>query len=406
MAKAATQQPISARMQAGVYMCGFFSNSMSNLVSVVLPLWLVTLNPTPLMIGIVLGSRQFLPFLLSIHGGAVIDKVGARRVILLFGILLAGATALFPVTTWLPVLILVQMLTGLSASMAWIGTQTIVGQRMRSDPIYTGRLSFATRMGVLIGPPIVGATWDFAGPVAAFMFITLWGAGVVAGVSLLPKSEDEVSGAEINLNWRHLLPRPSDYWEATLLMAIPAVLLVVIISILRQSGQGVMVSFYVVYLESQGYSGTAIGLLLSSFSVLGAAASLWTGWLARHFNPYWLLIAMVAASIVLIAITPLIGGVFVLLLIAMSLRGGSVGVLQALMMSIIMKAAGKTDKGKAVGLRATANRLSMTFIPIIMGGMVELVGLENAFLLIGAILLTLLLAVAVYVKQTPGFRDV
>ena len=400
------EQSIPLRLQAGVYLCGFFSNSMSNLVSVVLPLWVVTLNPTPLMIGIVLGSRQFLPFLLSIHGGAVIDQVGARRVILLFGVVLTAVTMLFPFTTWLPGLIAVQMLTGLSASMAWIGTQTMVGEHMRSDPTYAGRLSFATRMGVLIGPPIVGATWDFAGPIAAFGFIALWGAGVIFGVLLLPKSEREMDGATLRLDWRYLLPRPSHYWEAFQLMVIPAVLLVVIISVLRQSGQGVMVSFYVVYLETQGYSGTAIGILLSSFSILGAAATLWTGWLAERVNPYWLLVSMVAASIIFIAITPLIGAFFVLLLIAMALRGGSVGILQALMMSIIMKAAGDTARGKAVGLRATANRLAMTFIPVIMGATVEIIGLESAFLLIGAVLIILLLVVAVYVKQTPGFRDV
>ncbi|MFM1813633.1 MAG: hypothetical protein RLZ98_328 [Pseudomonadota bacterium] len=400
------QEHVPLRLQAGVYLCGVFSNSMSNLVSVVLPLWLVTLNPTPFMIGLVLGSRQFLPFLLSIHGGAVIDKVGARRVILIFGIVLAVATFMFPFTSSLPLLILVQMLTGLAGTMAWIGTQTMVGERMKSDVLYAGRLSFASNIGILVGPPVTGALWDFAGPFAAFSFIALWGAGIVAGVALIPKSEEETKGTAARLDWRHLLPNPMDYWEAFKLMAIPAILLVVVISVLRQSGQGVMVSFYVVYLESLGYTGTAIGLLLSAYSLLGAVSTLSSGWLARQFSAYWLLIAMAAASIALVSITPLIGSVYALLFLAMALRGGSIGILQSLMISIVMKAAGDTAKGKAIGLRASANRLAMTFIPIIMGAVVEFTGIENAFLSVGAVLIVLLLGVAVYVKRTPGFKDV
>lgn len=399
-------EPVPLRLQAGVYLCGVFSNSMSNLVSVVLPLWLVTLNPTPFMIGVVLGSRQFLPFLLSIHGGAVIDKVGARRVILISGILLTVATFMFPFTTSLPLLMLVQMLTGLTGSMAWIGTQTMIGERMNSDVVYTGRLSFASNVGILIGPPVTGAIWDFWGAFASFSFIALWGAGVVAGVALITRSESEKSGTAARLEWHHLLPKPSDYWDAFKLLAIPAVLLVVVISVLRQSGQGVMVSFYVVYLESLGYTGTAIGILVSAFSLLGAVSTLSADWLSRTFNAYWLLVAMAVASIVLVAITPLIGGFFVLLLLAMALRGGAIGIIQSLMIAIVMKAAGDAAKGKAIGLRASANRLAMTFIPVIMGAVVEFTGIEWAFLSVGAVLIALLLGVAFYVKRTPAFRDI
>jgi cell division protein FtsL len=74
------------------------------------------------------------------------------------------------------------------------------------------------------------------------------------------------------------------------------------------------------------------------------------------------------------------------------------------MLTIISQAAGARDQGKGVALRATANRFAMTVIPVVMGGVVELVGIEKAFLVIGIVLLVLLLGLAIYVKLTPAFN--
>jgi hypothetical protein len=74
------------------------------------------------------------------------------------------------------------------------------------------------------------------------------------------------------------------------------------------------------------------------------------------------------------------------------------------MLTIISQAAGAGDQGKGVALRATANRFAMTVIPVVMGGVVEVVGIENAFLVVGTVLLTLLLGLAFHVKRTPAFN--
>ena len=396
---------ISRRLQASVYICGIFSSGTSNIVWVIVPLWLVTLDASPIMIGVSLGAYTFLPLLLSIPGGALIDRLGARRVITTFGLLVVCLTPLYPLLPWIPALIALQMLVGLAISMGWISTQALVGQRMKGNPVYAGRLAFVVRIGTLVGPPTVGAVWDFLGPWGAFLFMTLWTAGVLVGVAILPKSEEELSRAPTPYRIGDFRPSFQNYRDAFVLLGIPSILLVVMISVLRQSGQGIQSSFYVVYLENIGLSGTAIGLLTSSFLIASAFGALTTGRLMRLFNPFWLLMATVGLSIVFIAITPLLGAVYLMLVAAITLRGAALGTVQPLMLSIIAQAAGSGDQGKAVGLRATANRLAMTVIPVIMGTVVEFVGIRNAFLAIGGILLLLLLALAVYVKRTPAFRQ-
>jgi MFS family permease len=394
---------VSLRLQAAVYICGIFSSGTSNIVWVAVPLWLIKLGASPMMIGISLGAYTFLPLFLSIPGGAWIDRLGARRVIVTFGVLVVCLTPLYPLLTWVPALIVLQMLVGLSVSMGWISAQALVGQRMRGNPTYAGRLAFVVRLGTLIGPPTVGALWDLFGQWGAFLFMSLWTSGVLFAVAILPKSDDERRRGPEKISFGDFLPRVQNYRDSLALLSIPSILLVVMISVLRQSGQGIQSSFYVVYLEQIGLTGTAIGSLLSAFLLVGAFGALTTGPLMRVFNQFWLLMVTVALSIIFIAITPLLG-TFFLLLVAIIARGAVLGTVQPLMLTIISQAAGAGDQGKGVALRATANRFAMTVIPVVMGGVVEVVGIENAFLVVGTVLLTLLLGLAFHVKRTPAFN--
>jgi predicted MFS family arabinose efflux permease len=225
----------------------------------------------------------------------------------------------------------------------------------------------------------------------------------LVAVALLPKSDDERRRVPEKVRLGDFLPRFQSYRDALVLLSIPSILLVVLISVLRQSGQGIQSSFYVVYLENIGMTGTAIGSLLSAFLLVGAFGALTTGPLMRIFNRFWLLMATVGLSIIFIAITPLLG-TFFLLLAAIVARGAALGTVQPLMLTIISQAADAGDQGKGVALRATANRFSMTLIPVIMGGVVEWVGIENAFLVVGTVLLTLLLGLAIYMKRSPTFN--
>lgn len=399
-------EPISLRLQVAVYLCGICSNGTSSLVWVVTPLWVVELGASPFMIGIALGSYTFLPLLLSIHGGALMDKLGARRIILFFGTIVVILPWFYPMSPWIPAVIVLQMLLGLSVSMGWIGTQTLIGQRMRGDAVYSGRLAFWTRSVGLAGPPLIGLAWDQLGPWGAFVFMSFWASGTLVGVFLLPKlAAEETAAAARTTRLGDLMPKLGDYVETFRLMAIPAIALVVIMSVMRQSAHGIQSSFYVVYLEGINFSATEIGILMSSFLALSALGALTAARLVRMFSPTWLLVAAITVSVIMITITPFLGTFFALF-VAISVRGGVLGIVQPLMLTMVFKATDSAVQGKAIALRATANRLAMTFIPVIMGGVIEVVGLDNAFLVIGGILMVLMAIIALIIRRSPNYRDV
>ncbi len=396
-------------LQGAVYGIGMFSTSMFLMASVVVPLWVVSLESSPLLVGLVLGSRHFLPLFLSIHGGALMDRLGARRVMLFFACVGIVVPLLFPVLPWIWAVLALQMVAGLSDSMGWLGAQILIGQHMRGSPKYTGRLSFSVRFGHLVAPATIGMVWDGFGSSWAFVGLSVWGLGTLVCAWLLPPGVrmgdgEPAARQQERIGIRDVLPRPVDYIDAFRLLSVPAIALVVMASMLSHVGSSVQSTFYVVYLGGIGFSGTEIGLLLSAASVAAAVGALMAGRMARLVKPYWLIMGTILTGVLAVSLTPLLG-VFFLLMAATAVRGGANGVSQPMVISTILRSAGPATQGKAAGLRGTANRTASIIAPVFMGGLAEIVGIENSFYVVGAIVTVLMGALAVHVIRSPELSE-
>ncbi len=126
--------------------------------------------------------------------------------------------------------------------------------------------------------------------------------------------------------------------------------------------------------------------------------------MSRIIDPVWLLLFAVIATVIFMVITPLLG-VYILLLAAMALRGGVLGISQPLMISILGRSLDASSQGKGVALRTTANRVMNTLVPPVAGAIVQLAGLENSFYIIGAGAVALLGLVALYAGRHGAFRE-
>ena len=105
--------------------------------------------------------------------------------------------------------------------------------------------------------------------------------------------------------------------------------------------------------------------------------------LLRYIGGLWIVLIALWAGIVLICATPLFGS-YLVLQIAMFLRSGANGLAQPLVITLVLRGAGRENQGKAVGLRGTANRIASVLSPLAMGAIAEAVGLEAAFYIVGA----------------------
>ena len=395
---------IPLRTQLAVYGSGMFANSMSNISGLIVPLWVSSFGASATLVGLVFGARHILPLLLSIHGGALMDRLGTRRVMLIFAVVNAAVPLLFPALPYIWAAIFLQTLAGLATSMGWMGAQTLIGQIMKGSAVHAGRLSLALRLGHLVGPPMIGFTWDTGGAWAAFIVMSVWGSFGFLSAMALPGNSNATSQHN-KITVSTLMPRLSDYLAAFRMLAISAVLFVAVITMMRNAGNVVQTGFYVVYLDEVfGLSGTLIGVLTSAAAIVGGIGSLSVGRLLRFCSAHWLLMATVTGSVIFICITPLLG-TFVFLLIASALRGASLGISQPLMISILAKASGSKVQGTSVGLRNTANRLTGFVIPLLMGVLIDFVGLANGFYAIGIIVIGLLILTGIWLSQLQDIGD-
>ena len=419
------------RLQLPVYATAFFSGPLQTLATMVAALFVAGLISTelPLLIALILASRQILTVTLSIYGGALMDNFGTKRIVIIFSLLGAASAILYPLVPalfdqaaggidpsdpgWLFIaaIIGVQMLSGYSEGNSWIGTQTLVSQMFKGHPTYAGRMTFVARIGGIAGPFVMGVVWDQWGPWGGFGFLGLWIlCGAVAAV-FIPDTGDSSppppEEAETNTKPKTAATiQASDYAQTFRMLLVPAVALVIMVTVMRQTGSGVQSSFYVVWLDKEiGLSGTLIGGLLATANIISAGAALCTGILARYIATHWLLIVTIGMAIVGVAIVPALGDVYILLMFAAGIRGAGQGINLPMMITILARNVPTNLLGRVTAMRIAFNRGGGALVPLGMGALAEVVGIANSFYIIGGAGVLALGLLSVWVARAPDFKS-
>jgi MFS family permease len=383
-----------------------FTNGVWDMLGVVVPLYGVAAGLSAAEIGFVVAARSVLPTALSIHGGILMDQWGTRRVLRWVGVASTVLPLVYPIAGLFTVLLLLQLLLGLSSSLGMSAGQTWNLQSSHGDTAKLAYFSLVSRIGTFLGPVMVGAIWDAFGAWAAFASISLWASGIVASAAYgAPAVADQGKPASTtrltaSRSIGALLPRWSEHKNALALAAIPAVAFVLGVSFFRNAPGAIQASLYVVYLGDLGMSGTVIGTLVALCELFGVLGSLLAAPLERAMRAHWLVIACITTSVLAIAATPLIGRVFGLLVVAAAVRGIGQGLSQPLVYSILGRAVPAAAHGASVGLRNAVTRLASIITPAVMGIAAEAWGIEVSFYVVGAALLVGTAALAVFARSS------
>ncbi|MDH7795279.1 MULTISPECIES: MFS transporter [unclassified Beijerinckia] len=389
------------RVQLPIYLTGFFSNSLNDVAGIILPLWLHGQNASAATVGLVIGARHILPFFFAIHGGALMDRFGARRLMVWCCLLSIFAIPLFPIVVWLPGVFLLQMLNGYGSAIGWLGAQTLFGQNMRGSHKLAGRFAFILRMGSFIGPPIAGLAWDHIGVAGGFAVLTFWALGTLVSAHFAPAAPERGSGAMAHsFRFADFMPRVADYSAALRMAALPGMTIVLMITVIRIGASSVQDSFYPLYLSTIGFSATQIGVLVTVSSAVAAVGALLVGPVVRVVPPIWTLILSTAVSVIFVAATPLLTA-YPALATTAALRGLGMGLSQPLMLSMLIEASGRKSQGIGAALRTTANRAAAAITPTSMGIVASVGTLAASFFLVGGVMLTGLAVISIYVRRRP-----
>lgn len=396
---------------------GLLAMGLMDALIFVVPLWAIKLGASATEVGLLVGARSVLPCLFAIHGGVLMDRLGTRRVMAVAVAAIIAISPLYPGLPWVPALLILQMLAGHATTIAWVGAQTVIARISGGDTGYLGRFNFASRIGTFAAPILMGLLWDFTDPWIAFLFVSVWAAGLLGLISTIPEGtqpRDPIPATEagsavapvparpFGQRLREIAPRRADYTATFALILIPAIALSMGGGFLRNTTSAVQGSIYVVYLQEIGLTGTAIGVLFAAIEGASGVGSLLAGRVSRVVKPYVLMVLTTGLAILLINMTPLLGRVFALLFAAQFLRGIVQGVNQPVLFGIQARAAGPHRQGATVALRVTINRFVSIVVPPLMGVIADSAGIEASFYVLGSVLLAMTAALALAARLAPG----
>jgi MFS family permease len=290
--------------------------------------------------------------------------------------------------------LLLQLVNGAAVSFAWSGAQTLIAQLAEGDPRDIGRFTFFARLGSTSAPIVAGAVWDLGGAWPAYLLGSLWGAMLTVALLRTPKAElfRTPTASEMNrtrFRARDAWPRASDYVSSIKLIALPAVAVSMAVISMRNTTYSLQTSVYIVYLDQIALVGTTIGMLFAASEIASGFGALFAGRAIRLGDPQRTMLSGTVVSILLIAVTPLLGGIFGLLLLFQIGRGWLEGVIQPVILSVQARAVGRHQQGAVVGLRQTGQRLSSILIPPVMGWVADRCGTSESFLIYAAFMLPL-----------------
>lgn len=398
------------RSLTALYVAAPFSMGYVDFYTFLMPLYALSLGFSAAEVGILVGARSIVAMFLAIHIGVLMDRFGTRKITLFFVGISMILAPLFPLVPWFWSLLVLQLITGAAVSFAWSGAQTLVAQLASGEALHLGRFTFFARLGSTAAPILGGMMWDLGGTWLAYSVGAAWGGVLVVALLCTPEAEyfaspHQEGAVRARFRARDVWPRLSDYWASLMLLAVPAIAVSLAIMSMRNSTYSIQTSVYVVHLKQVGLVGTTIGVLFAAAEIASGFGALFAGRAMGLGNPQRTMLSGTALSILLIALTPALGGILTLLLVFQVLRGWLEGVIQPLVLSVQARAAGRHRQGAVVGLRQTGQRFTSILVPPVMGAVADRFGVSASFLILGGFMLLLCVLVAVIIRRVGRRRS-
>lgn len=369
--------------RAAVFATGFFSLSQIPMMTLIVPLWALDIGASAFWIGMAIAMRALLAMVFSIQTGAIMDRLGARRVSIALGLVGMALVPLYPLVPTVGGVLALQVIVGFLHLTCWIGAQALVGRMTKGAPEMMGRFSFLATLGNFLGPFLAGLAWEHLGPWGAFGMVSIWSLAFVATVAAVPRTVD--TGAAEKAKMSDLVPRWAHYASGFGMLKVPMVAYVIVVSAVLAGTYAMRHTFLAVYLESIAFSGGEIGFIVGSIALAGSVAGLAVGRLSRWMAPHWLVLIGTALATATFCVAPLFSGFWSLWAIACA-TGVCSGTAFPMILSVLTRSAGTEQQGISVGLRATMNRTASLTVPIAMGAIVGATSLAIGFFVMGGII--------------------
>lgn len=373
----------------------FFGMTMA---APLIPLVLLKMNASPGLLGAVISVSAVGSLIVAVPGGILVGKWGSARLMSLSSLICAGSTLLLTFFPSIAVLFVGLVFFEIGKILFIVGAQAHIGNlgEGRDLNLDFGWYGMANSLGQLLGPFLAGIIIDGAGHAATWAIMT----GILAVIGLvLPRfvanraldsdlSAPKTDEPKKKKGLRYYL---NDY-----------AIIAIIASFAVLFADGARTTFFPVLMDNLGYSATVIGFFLSLRALVSMSVR---GFMGRFIKLVGGRFPALIISIIVmgfgIGITPFCDNYLTLTLNA-ALVGIGLGLSLPLSMATVSEGVPPEDRGVAMGIRLTGNRLAQLFNPVFFGLLAQNLGFSLSFIAGGMVLMLCALPIFLWWKDKAG----
>jgi MFS family permease len=337
---------------------------------VTLPLLAIHLDASPFTVGVIMSLLAALPMLFSVYAGRVIDRVGARRPMILGAGSVVAGMLLAVAMPELQILFAVSALVGSGFILFHIAVNHAVGvsgqPRDRARNFSMLALAFSTSN--FIGPIIAGFAIDGIGHRLTFLLLSL---SALAALAIITASRSDTPR-------HHGVARAGERRHFADLLRNPALRNVFIVSAMLSMAWDLFTFVTPIHGSRIGLSATVIGIILGAFGAAIFAVRLILPFFVHRVSEWRMLVIAMFSSGAMLAVFPLITSVPLLVGLAF-LLGVGLGGAQPMIMALLYNRAPPGRGGEAVGVRTLLLNFSQAGIPLLFGAMGATLGMAPVF---------------------------
>lgn len=355
------------------YLSGGFGLAMFAQVSFIIPLRARELGATYEVIGVLVGASALAPALLAVPLGAVVDRLGPKRAFVLGTGGAALVWALFyPITNYwffLPLLLVL----GPTFSLGWVASQSYISSisSVAQRPAHTGRFSFFSNVGSMLGPIIIGGAAQVVGFRTALIVPAVYSAVFVLIGMLLRETRTPQQAAGRTAQGAGL-------GSAVSLFRLRAIRVALLLTFARLWTALVFTTYFPVFLVERGFEPGLVGTVMAVSGLMAALTAPTTGFWTRFASPQAVTIVALYGAVLALVIAPHTAGV-AMAFIPPTLVGVARGLSLPLLLSIVTNAAPTEKFGVALGLRDMVNQIASTLAPVAVGPLISALGMVLGF---------------------------
>ncbi len=353
------------------YLSGGFGLAMFAQVSFIVPLRARELGASFDVIGVLVGAGALTPAVLAVPLGAVVDRLGPKRAFVLGTGGAAVTWALYLLVTGYWWFLPLQLVIGATFSLGWVASQSYVTSigPPEDRPRHTGRFSFFSNVGSMVGPILLGGAAQVLGFRLAFLVPVVYCvAFTVIGVTL----RDMRPPGQIATR------QGAGLASALQLLTIRGIRIALLLTFARLWTALVFTAYFPVFLVEEGFEPGLAGTVMAASGLVAAVTAPTSGVLTRLASAQVVTIVSLVGAAAGLVVAPHVTGALTAFIPSILIGIGR-GISLPLLLSMVTGAAPADKFGVALGLRDMVNQIASTLAPVAVGPMITALGMLLGF---------------------------